>query len=96
MTKQTEQKIVDSALKLFAEKGYKGATTSDIARNAGVSELTIFRKFETKENLFDETLIYSQEKMKKRSKIDIFDLRFSGQLKRGYWSRTKFIQVTRV
>ena len=74
MTKQTEQKIVDSALKLFAEKGYKGATTSDIARNAGVSELTIFRKFETKENLFDETLKYSQEKMKKKSFIIFKDL----------------------
>ena len=31
MVDKTEQKILDAALKIFAEKGYKGATTRGIA-----------------------------------------------------------------
>jgi TetR/AcrR family transcriptional regulator len=56
MTKETEQKIIDAALKVFAEKGYAGATTMDISERAGFSEKTLFRKFETKQNLFDRTI----------------------------------------
>jgi len=35
MTKIKEQKFLDAALKIFAEKGYKGATTVTIAKEAG-------------------------------------------------------------
>ena len=52
MTNGTEQKIIDAALKIFAEKGYAGATTRIIAQEANINELTLFRKFKTKENLF--------------------------------------------
>jgi len=34
------KQIVDSALNLFVEKGYKGTTTQEIAKSAGVSEVT--------------------------------------------------------
>jgi len=56
MADNTVQKIIDAALKVFGEKGYKGATTRLIAEEAGFSELTLFRKFKTKENLFDMAL----------------------------------------
>ncbi len=65
MTNETEQKILDAALTLFAEKGYTGATTRVIAERAGVSELTLFRKFKTKENLFDTLMSRNIEKMEK-------------------------------
>jgi TetR/AcrR family transcriptional regulator len=74
MTDKTEQKILDAALILFARKGYKGATTRAIAQKAGVSELTLFRKFETKEKLFDQTIIDNQEKLKKKSILIFKDL----------------------
>ncbi len=64
MAGETEKKILDAALKLFAEKGYTGATTRVIAEEAGVSELTLFRKFKTKENLFDAIINQNLEKMK--------------------------------
>ncbi|MEW9123376.1 MAG: TetR/AcrR family transcriptional regulator [Thermotaleaceae bacterium] len=51
----TRVKIMNVALKLFSEQGYYSTTTSQIASEAGVNEVTIFRHFKTKENLFQET-----------------------------------------
>lgn len=52
----TRQKLLDATLKLISEKGYLGATTREIARQAGVTELTLFRHFGTKERLFEALL----------------------------------------
>ncbi len=48
--------IVDAALNLFAEKGFSGARTKEIARAAGVSETLIFQHFRDKEELYREAL----------------------------------------
>jgi len=53
----TEQRILDAALKVFASEGYTGATTRRIAEEANVAEVTLFRKFHSKENLLKEVLI---------------------------------------
>lgn len=76
MTDETEQKILDAALKVFAEKGYIGATTVAIAEKAGFSEKTLFRKFETKENLFNRVIIKNNEKIKKDFGFLLLDKRF--------------------
>lgn len=44
-------RIIDSALQVFGEKGYYNATISEIAREAGVSEATIYEYFGSKEDL---------------------------------------------
>jgi AcrR family transcriptional regulator len=46
------QRILDAAAHLFSEKGYSGTTTRDIARLAHVNECSVFRLFQTKEELF--------------------------------------------
>lgn len=43
--------ILDAATKIFAQKGYEGGRTSDIAKEANISEGTIFRYFKTKKDL---------------------------------------------
>ncbi len=43
--------IVRAAVKLFAERGYARTTTRDIAREAGISEGTIYRHFTSKQDL---------------------------------------------
>lgn len=43
------------ALRLFSEKGYYPTTTKQIAGEAGVNELTLFRHFGSKGNLFQVT-----------------------------------------
>lgn len=49
--KRREQ-LLDTAAKLFAVHGYAGATTSQIARAAGVTEPIIYRHFQSKRDLF--------------------------------------------
>lgn len=49
-------RILNAALELFAERGYDGATTREIASRAGVAELTLFRHFGNKETLLKSAL----------------------------------------
>lgn len=44
--------IVHAAGQLFAQQGYHGTTTRQIAQLADVSENTLFRHFDTKEDMF--------------------------------------------
>lgn len=44
--------IMDIALDLFAKKGYASVSTRELAQAAGITETTLFRKFESKINLF--------------------------------------------
>ncbi len=46
------RQIVSVAMRLFSERGFRGTTTKEIARDAGVSEAIIFRHFATKEDLY--------------------------------------------
>lgn len=46
-----QRRILESAIKIFAEKGFHGSSTSEIARDAEVAEGTIFRHFKTKKDL---------------------------------------------
>ena len=48
---QTHEKILQSALIIFSEKGYADATIKDIARKADCNTVTIFRHFDSKESL---------------------------------------------
>jgi AcrR family transcriptional regulator len=53
---ETKELLLKATLKLISEKGYLGATTREIAQEAGVTELTLFRHFGSKEKLFEELL----------------------------------------
>jgi AcrR family transcriptional regulator len=52
----TRDKILETALKLFSKKGYLGATTKEIAKDAGIAEVTLFRHFSSKEKLFEDVI----------------------------------------
>ena len=56
MTKKipTKRKILDSAKKIFACKGFDGASVDEIANDAGVKKALIFYYFPTKDSLFLE------------------------------------------
>jgi AcrR family transcriptional regulator len=49
--KRREQ-LLETALALFASRGFAGATTSELARAAGVTEPIIYRHFKSKKDLF--------------------------------------------
>ncbi|MDQ3805270.1 MAG: TetR/AcrR family transcriptional regulator [Acidobacteriota bacterium] len=49
---ERRRQIVRVAMRLFAERGFRGTTTKEIAQAAGVSEAIIFRHFATKDDLY--------------------------------------------
>ena len=53
---ERRQAIVDSAVPLFARKGFAGTTTRELAEVAGISEALLFRHFPSKELLYREIL----------------------------------------
>jgi AcrR family transcriptional regulator len=55
-TSNTKELLLQATLKLISEKGYLGTTTREIANEAGVTEITLFRNFGSKELLFEEVL----------------------------------------
>lgn len=68
MPKKTDvlSRIVRAAVALFARQGYHGTSTRDIARLADVSEVTLYRYFEHKEDVFWAALDCSFEPLKPR------------------------------
>lgn len=56
-SRSTEERILDAAIKIFSEKGYSAATTSEIAKKAKVAEGTIFRYFPKKKELLHGVVI---------------------------------------
>lgn len=48
-TVATRQRLLDTALDLFEAQGYSATTVDDIAQRAGVTAMTFFRHFRTKE-----------------------------------------------
>ena len=58
---EKQENIVNAALKLFAEEGFKSTSTSKVAREAGVSEGLIFRHFGNKEGLLQAIMQMGEE-----------------------------------
>ena len=48
--------LLDAAARVYAEAGYRGATTRRIAVEAGVNEITLFRHFGSKDALIREAI----------------------------------------
>jgi AcrR family transcriptional regulator len=51
------EQLLDAAARLYAEAGYRGATTRRIAVEAGVNEITLFRHFGSKDALIREAIL---------------------------------------
>ena len=49
---ERRQAIVDAALRVFVGGSYRGSTTAEIAREAGVSEPILYRHFASKRDLY--------------------------------------------
>ena len=53
---ERRSQILQVAIKLFSQNGFRGTTTKEIARAAGVSEAMVFRHFATKDELYHAIL----------------------------------------
>ena len=55
-SEETRQRIISAAAEVGSKVGYSKATTKTIAKAAGVNEVTLFRHFGSKENLFSAAI----------------------------------------
>lgn len=51
-----DEEILKAAKKVIVREGYDGATTKLIADEAGINEVTLFRKFHSKENILQAVI----------------------------------------
>lgn len=57
----TRTAILNAAVQVFSQHGFRGSTTRRIADAAAVNEVTIFRYFGSKEALLQEAIMSSEE-----------------------------------
>ncbi len=65
----TKDKILNTAIKLFAQKGYKATTMREIAKEVGIRQSAIYNHFKNKEALMQAII----EELKKSDLINLFD-----------------------
>ena len=51
--KGTEKLILDAAMKVFTQRGFDGARTEDIAKEAGINRALLHYYYRTKEKLYE-------------------------------------------
>jgi AcrR family transcriptional regulator len=66
---ERRQALVEAALRVFSAGSYAGATTAEIAREAGVSEPILYRHFASKRDLYTACLEEAWSRL--RSVLDI-------------------------
>lgn len=59
LKKEKQDRMINAALKIFAENGYKRASTDDIVKEAGISKGLLFHYFGSKIGLFEFLFDYS-------------------------------------
>lgn len=81
LKKEKQDRMINAALKVFALKGYKHASTDDIVREAAISKGLLFHYFDSKLGLYtfiyDYSLRYMSLEMKstvQKSETDMFEL----------------------
>src|SRR6266540_1415540 len=57
-TSDTRTKILEAAATAFVAEGFRASTTNSIADLAGVNEVTVFRHFPQKQQLYWEAINY--------------------------------------
>ncbi len=68
----TKEKIISKSIEIISEKGYSATSTREIAKEAGVSEATIFKYFNTKEELLNKVVVNIIREFKRYTLEDSF------------------------
>jgi outer membrane protein len=59
MPEPTKQQLLDAAVRVYSDVGFRGATTRRIAEEAGVNEVTLFRLFGSKAALIEAAVLHA-------------------------------------
>jgi AcrR family transcriptional regulator len=72
---QTRARISDVATRLFLERGFDAVTVAEVAREAGVSSVTVFKHFPRKEDLLldraDDATDLLRTAVRDRGEVDV-------------------------
>ena len=60
-SKESDQAIMDAAHKLLRERGYEGLNFDSLAREAGVSRPTVYRRWASKSELLEDIAYGTRE-----------------------------------
>ena len=63
-----KKEILDAARKCFAEKGYHGSSTRDIAEHMGIKQGSLYYYFKSKEDALSEVCLYGMRDYVERMK----------------------------
>lgn len=61
MKRNTKEDILLAALRLFADKGYDGVSVRDIAEEVGIRQSSLYKHYESKQDIFDQILVRMEE-----------------------------------
>gem|GEM_PF-2632655 len=56
-------RLIEAARDVYIERGFKGTSTDDIARAAGVTRVTLYRRLGTREDIIRATYSYEAERL---------------------------------
>ena len=68
---EKQERILEVALKEFAEYGYENASTNRIVKNCGISKGSLFKYFENKEELYFYLIDTVSAQMAEDTQVDI-------------------------
>lgn len=72
---QTRARISDVATQLFLDRGFDAVTVAEVAREAGVSSVTVFKHFPRKEDLLldraDDAIDLLRTAVRERGEVDV-------------------------
>ena len=66
--KNTKEKILEEALKLFAQSGYKGTSMNEIAAKIGVSKAALYKHYSSKQEILDSIVERMNQMDEERAK----------------------------
>ena len=68
MAGDTKERIMDTALKLFAEKGYLGTSMNDIAKQLGFTKAALYKHYTSKQEILNRIVEWMNEMDYERAK----------------------------
>lgn len=91
---EKQTKILNAALKEFAQKGYKNASTNEIVKEAGISKGLLFHYFKNKKELFLFLYDYCLETLIKDfyTKVDLGERDIIARLKQFSMVKLKMLE----
>ncbi len=69
--------ILDAAIRLFAEKGFRGTTTRELAAAVGVTEPVLYQHFPSKRDLYNAIIEFKMEQQDARDPALLADFETS-------------------